>query len=78
MQYQEISIRVPDEIAKAFLSASDDDRRVAIRVFADYLKPRSKSKDQQAFDDARRKMSEEAKKSGLTPETLENILSEEG
>ena len=55
MQYQEISIQVTSETAKAFRAASEDERSLAIRVFGDFLKPRSRRKAIREFDGARKK-----------------------
>lgn len=77
MQSQEILLRVPPEIARAFLAASDEERKLAIRVFVDFIKPRGGADAIQEFSEARRKMTEEAAASGLTQATLDDILSDE-
>jgi len=74
MHFQEISIQVPQEVAQAFRAASEDERRLAIRVFAGFLKPRSKKQTRREFDCARKAMGAEAAKSGLTPGQLDEIL----
>ena len=74
MALSEILIPVSTEVAKAYSQASKAQRDLAIRVFADFLKPRSVAEADAAFDAARERISDEAKASGLTPEILEEIL----
>lgn len=77
MQSQEIMLQVPPEIARAFLAASEEERKLAIRVFVDFIKPRGGADAIREFTEARRRMSEEATASGLTQATLDDILSDE-
>ena len=71
MSTSEITIRVKPELADAYRSASEEDRRkldVLLGLsLADYLEGPS-------LQEAMHAMSEEAKRNGLTPEILESIL----
>jgi hypothetical protein len=71
MSTSEITIHVKPELAKAYLEASEEDRR-KIDVWlslhlSDFLHAPS-------LEEAMHAMSEEAQRNGMTPEILESIL----
>jgi predicted restriction endonuclease len=72
----EITIQIDSEAAKAYKSASPDERKKIQFLISIWLKEvtsKDKSSLKQIMDD----ISEKAQARGLTPEILETILSEE-
>lgn len=72
---EEITISVSPEVAKAYESASDEQRQCIQTVVSFLLKEKSDS-DIANLRATMDEMSDRAQKRGLTPEILESILSE--
>lgn len=72
----EITIQIDSEAAKAYKSASSDEKKKIRILLSNWLKEitvKDKSSLKKLMDD----ISDKAQASGLTPEILETILSEE-
>jgi hypothetical protein len=76
---QEITIKVPEDIAQAYSQASEIEKQEIITRISFFLKPATTNK-QQAIKKLRQTMTEIGTKAiarGLTPEILEDILKED-
>lgn len=71
-----ITINVDPEVARIFHQASAEERRKLALKFT--LQVLDTSRRQQSLEDLAREVSRKARTLGLTPETLEDILSDEG
>lgn len=74
MKNQEITIRVTSEAARVYQSASVQDRR-RLNVLLS-LQLSGLRKPARPIEDIMREASEEARKNGLTPEILEELLND--
>ncbi len=72
MSTNEITIHVSPEIASAYRSASEEDRRKMELLASLHLRRYLRSSD--SLQEAMAAMSEEAIRNGMTPEILESIL----
>jgi hypothetical protein len=76
---QEITIKVPAEIAQLYLKSSETQKQEMITKMSFFLKPINTNK-QDAIDKLRQTMTEIGNKAiarGLTPEILAEILNED-
>ncbi|MDE3257505.1 MAG: hypothetical protein OYM47_06700 [Gemmatimonadota bacterium] len=74
MNNREITIRVTPEAARVYQSASEQDRRKLDVLLS--LQLSSLRKPARPIEDIMREASEEARRNGLTPEILEELLNE--
>lgn len=72
MRTQEITIRVAPEAASVYQSSSEEKKRKLDALLSAWL--RSAGKSTRSLKDVRRDASEQARKNGLTPEILSDIL----
>ena len=72
----EITIQIDSEAAKAYKSASPDEKKKIQFLISAWLKEVT-SKDKSSLKQLMNEISENARARGLTPEILETILSEE-
>ncbi len=77
MALSQISIPVSPDVADAFVHASEAERNLAIRVFIEFLGTRSKEEAISQFNMAQARLGQEAQRSGLSLEILEDILADE-
>lgn len=77
MQNSQISIQVPEDVAKAFLAASKEDRDLALSVFTALLRPREKAAARRDLERSWEILADDAAESGLTETQLGEILAED-
>ena len=75
MKTEEITIRVDAKAARAYRSASDEDRRKLNLLLSLRLTDAARSTG--SLEDVMREISRNAQERGLTPEVLEAILEEQ-
>lgn len=78
--YEEITIKIPSEVAEAYRGVSEEQRKqieLKLAVLLDLQLKTSRKEAVQKMQKTMESASDEAKKNGLTPEILESILAEE-
>ena len=78
--YEEITIKIPSEVAEAYRNATEEKReqiQIKLALLLDLQLKISHKEAVQELQKTMKSASEEAKKNGLTPEILESILAEE-
>ena len=75
MKTEEITIRVDEDAANAYRSASEEDRRKLDLLLS--LRLREATRSAGSLKDVMREISRKAQDRGLTAETLESILDEQ-
>ena len=75
MRSQEITIHVKPGAADAYHSASEEERRKLDLLLS--LKLSEATESRRSLKDVMREISRNARKRGLTPETLESLLDDE-
>lgn len=79
MTYENVSIRVDADAARAYRDATDEQRRKLDLLLGWQIKEcvqRKRHDADRALLEIMKEMSEEAKRNGLTPELLQEILDE--
>ena len=74
MRTQEITIRVAPEAASVYRSSSEEEKRKLDALLSAWLTDAGKSV--RPLKEVRRDATEQARKNGLTPEILSDILNE--
>jgi len=78
--YEEITIKVPSEVAEVYRGVSEEKREQIELKLAAILDLQLKTSRKEAVQELQKTMksaSDEAQKNGLTPEILESILAED-